>query len=249
MDAWDKLNIKLNPGCQDSSAGYFIELIHRFLHLQVLFFIGSVVTSQGHPDGNMVTKRWLVVPHKAALERYPNSAMLAKQRSRNYRYSLQYRLSKQHIDLSALWVIAGGRGATSAPNLSQCCFKLTFRCWRFLSARRAAADVITPSHPLQPAGECQRPTESPRLTSQTFYLTFFFIHSGGRCHDFLWNPFVVSCLFIIANYNGFVENHFSCGSATHRLLQVPLGPSQPVCHDVQIHSSVTPGSWGLSAGR
>lgn len=108
-----------------------------------------------------------------------SSISVWKQRSRNYRYSLQYRLSKLHIGLSALWVIAGGRGITSAPNLSWRCYKLTFRCWVFLSARRAAADVITPSHPLQPAGECQRPSESPWLTSQTFYLTFFFIQEEG----------------------------------------------------------------------
>lgn len=42
-------------------------------------------------------------------------------------------------------IMAGGRESkvTSAPYLSGHCYKLSFRCWVFISAQLAAADVIT----------------------------------------------------------------------------------------------------------
>lgn len=77
------------------------------------------------------------------------------------------------------------------------------------------------------------------------------------CRVFLWKYIAVSsmvllvvCLSYPDTRNEFGEkNVFFLWSAGHRLLQVTVGSLCLSARDVQIHSSLTPGSWGLSTGR
>ena len=85
-------------------------------------------------------------------------------------------------------------------------------------------------------------------------------HERARCTNspaafffgstLLLAPWCCLCLSYPDTRNDFGEkNVFFLWSAGHRLLQVTVGSLCLSARDVQIHSSLTPGSWGLSTGR
>lgn len=128
----------------------------------------------------------------------------------------------------SLRVMAGGREgrATSTPNLSWHCYQLSSCCLVLLCAQLEAVDVIA-----------LRLEVSPLCNSH-------FLQGLRRSHGinhitetafYLWSHLAVKAIFP--------------GEYQSQVATSPCGPSLPLSHDLHIHSSVTPGSWGLSAGR
>lgn len=165
-----------------------------------------------------------------------------------------------HQPKSNVWVMAGGRGrkVTSVLNLSWQCYKLHLS---LLSLPLHSACSSWCHQLISPSG--QRAEVSPQLR---FWLAFCgTIWMVKILREHRQKGRNLAAVFILKNYTA-VSCIKDIPVNNHKLWQLwrkqcfpeeyqsqvgtsPFLPSLPVSHDVQIHSSVTPGSCGLSAGR